>query len=140
MALTCGRATSRSATSRRCRWRGHPGWCCGRSPTSTCIPSAWFADYIWTVFVDAAEHLGGRAVGTVALAATASTGEGVQRVTCSGSATWRRTPDLKDRYDVIIIGGVGTASSLAYYLARDHGINDVCVLEQGYIGSGAAGA
>ena len=38
---------------------------------------AGFADYIWTAFVDAAEHLGGRAVGTVALAATASTGEGV---------------------------------------------------------------
>ncbi|HEY6636860.1 MAG TPA: hypothetical protein VIZ61_04175 [Solirubrobacterales bacterium] len=38
---------------------------------------AGFADYIWTVFVDAAEHLGGRAVGTAALDAVASTGEGV---------------------------------------------------------------
>ena len=52
---------------------------------------------------------------------------------------WRRTPDLKDRYDVVIIGGGSHGLSLAYYLARDHGITDVCVLEQGYIGSGAAG-
>ena len=33
---------------------------------------AGFADYVWTVFIDAAEHLGGRAVGTDALGATAS--------------------------------------------------------------------
>ena len=52
---------------------------------------------------------------------------------------WRRTPDLKDRYDVVIIGGGSHGLALAYYLARDHGITDVCVLEQGYIGSGAAG-
>ncbi|HEX3293468.1 MAG TPA: FAD-dependent oxidoreductase, partial [Solirubrobacterales bacterium] len=52
---------------------------------------------------------------------------------------WRRTPGLKDRYDVVIIGGGSHGLSLAYYLARDHGITDVCVLEQGYIGSGAAG-
>jgi aminomethyltransferase len=36
---------------------------------------AGFADYVWTVFVDAAEHLGGRAVGTAAIEAMASTGE-----------------------------------------------------------------
>ena len=38
---------------------------------------AGFADYIWTAFIDAAEHLGGRAVGTAALGAMASTQEGV---------------------------------------------------------------
>jgi glycine cleavage system aminomethyltransferase T len=38
---------------------------------------AGFAHYVWTVFVDAAEHLGGRAVGTAALEALASTGESV---------------------------------------------------------------
>lgn len=38
---------------------------------------AGFADYVWTVFVDAAKHLGGRAVGTAAVDAVASAGEAV---------------------------------------------------------------
>ena len=52
---------------------------------------------------------------------------------------WRRTPALRDRYDVVIVGGGSHGLAIAYYLARDHGISDVCVLEQSYIGSGAAG-
>jgi sarcosine oxidase subunit beta len=51
---------------------------------------------------------------------------------------WRRRQDLKDRYDVVIIGGGSHGLATAYYLGR-HGITDVAVLEQGYIGSGAAG-
>lgn len=51
-----------------------------------------------------------------------------------------RTPDrLRSSYDVVIIGAGGHGLAAAYYLARDHGITDVCVLEQGYIGGGNTG-
>jgi sarcosine oxidase, subunit beta len=52
---------------------------------------------------------------------------------------WRRPGELKDRYDVVIIGAGSHGLATAYYLARDHGITDVCVLDKGYMGSGAAG-
>lgn len=51
---------------------------------------------------------------------------------------WRRRPELKDRYDVVIIGGGAHGLATAYYL-RQRGITDVAVLEKNYIGSGAAG-
>jgi sarcosine oxidase subunit beta len=52
---------------------------------------------------------------------------------------WRPRGELRDGYEVVIIGGGSHGLATAYYLARDHGISDVCVLEKGYIGSGAAG-
>ncbi|HEY2604302.1 MAG TPA: FAD-dependent oxidoreductase [Thermoleophilaceae bacterium] len=51
---------------------------------------------------------------------------------------WRRRQELKDSYDVVIIGGGSHGLAAAYYL-KEHGITDVAVLEKGYIGSGAAG-
>ena len=51
---------------------------------------------------------------------------------------WRAPAQLKDRYDVVIVGGGSHGLATAYYLRR-HGITDVAVLEKGYIGSGAAG-
>jgi sarcosine oxidase subunit beta len=52
---------------------------------------------------------------------------------------WRRQRALKRRYDVVIIGGGSHGLAIAYYLTKNHGIRDVAVLEQAYIGSGAAG-
>ena len=52
---------------------------------------------------------------------------------------WRPRSELKRRYDAVIIGGGSHGLATAYYLQRDHGFRDVAVLEQGYIGSGAAG-
>ncbi len=60
----------------------------------------------------------------------------------SGNAHWTpawREPDPKPVYDTIIIGGGGHGLATAYYLAAEHGITDVAVLEKGYIGSGNVG-
>jgi sarcosine oxidase subunit beta len=52
---------------------------------------------------------------------------------------WRPRAELKGHYDVVIVGGGSHGLATAYYLARNHGITDVAVLEKSYIGSGAAG-
>jgi sarcosine oxidase subunit beta len=51
---------------------------------------------------------------------------------------WRPRGELKDSYDVVIIGGGSHGLATAYYLGQQ-GITNVAVLEQGYVGSGAAG-
>jgi sarcosine oxidase, subunit beta len=51
---------------------------------------------------------------------------------------WRPRGELRDSYDVVIIGGGSHGLASAYYLAG-HGITNVAVLEKSYIGSGAAG-
>jgi sarcosine oxidase subunit beta len=52
---------------------------------------------------------------------------------------WRPRGDLKRRYDVVIVGGGSHGLATAYYLAKHHGVRDVCILEKSYIGSGASG-
>jgi sarcosine oxidase subunit beta len=47
--------------------------------------------------------------------------------------------DLKSSYDVVIIGAGGHGLASAYYLARDHGIKNIAVIEKGYIGGGNTG-
>src|SRR5438046_1226406 len=52
---------------------------------------------------------------------------------------WRPRSELKQRYDVVVIGGGSHGLATAYYLAQNHGIKNVAILEQSYIGSGASG-
>jgi sarcosine oxidase, subunit beta len=48
-------------------------------------------------------------------------------------------PALRDRYDVVIVGGGVHGLATAYYLAANHGITRIAVIEQSYIGSGSTG-
>jgi len=50
-----------------------------------------------------------------------------------------RDPAPKPRYSVIIIGAGGHGLASAYYLAKEHGITDVAVLEKGWLGGGNTG-
>ncbi len=50
-----------------------------------------------------------------------------------------RHQPLKDRYDVVIIGGGAHGLAAAYYLAKRHGLRDVAVLDKRYIGYGGSG-
>ena len=53
-------------------------------------------------------------------------------------ALWR-SPEPAASYDVVIVGGGGHGLATAYYLASEHGINNVAVLEKGWIGGGNTG-
>lgn len=50
-----------------------------------------------------------------------------------------RAPEPKKHYQVIVIGGGGHGLATAYYLAKEHGIKDVAVLEKGWLGGGNTG-
>ena len=59
-----------------------------------------------------------------------------------GNTGWGRAwrdPAPKAEYDAIVIGGGGHGLATAYYLAKNHRINNVIVLEKGWIGGGNTG-
>ena len=60
----------------------------------------------------------------------------------TGHRSWQpawRKPAPRPRYEVVIIGGGGHGLATAYYLAKEHGIRDVAVVEKGVIGLGNTG-
>jgi sarcosine oxidase subunit beta len=60
----------------------------------------------------------------------------------TGNKGWAphwRNPAPKKEYDIIIIGGGGHGLATAYYLAKEHGLTNVAVLEKGYLGGGNIG-
>ena len=50
-----------------------------------------------------------------------------------------RNPELKANYDVVIVGGGLHGLATAYYLAKNHGVSNIAVLEKGWLGGGNAG-
>jgi sarcosine oxidase subunit beta len=50
-----------------------------------------------------------------------------------------RSPDPKPEYDAIIVGGGGHGLATAYYLAKEHGLRNIAVLENGWLGGGNTG-
>ena len=59
-----------------------------------------------------------------------------------GQTGWRpawRSPEPKKRYDAVIVGGGGHGLATAYYLAKNHGLTEVAVLERGWLGGGNTG-
>lgn len=60
----------------------------------------------------------------------------------TGNKGWEphwRDPEPKSEYDILIIGGGGHGLATAYYLAKEHGLSNIAVLEKGYIGGGNVG-
>ena len=60
----------------------------------------------------------------------------------AGNRGWTpawREPAPRPAYDIVIIGGGGHGLSTAYYLAKNHGLKNIAVLEKGYLGGGNVG-
>ena len=54
------------------------------------------------------------------------------------SEQWR-SPEPRPEYDIVIIGGGGHGLATAYYLAKEHGLRNVAVIERAWLGGGNTG-
>jgi len=66
----------------------------------------------------------------------------ITRNALSGQRGWPeqwRSPEPKAAYDALIIGGGGHGLGTAYYLAKEHDLTNIAVLEKGWIGGGNTG-
>ena len=60
----------------------------------------------------------------------------------SGHQDWERqwrAPEPKAAYDAIIVGAGGHGLATAYYLASEHGLTNIAVIEKGWLGGGNTG-
>jgi sarcosine oxidase, subunit beta len=54
----------------------------------------------------------------------------------AASSRYWRAAEPKDAYDVVVVGAGGHGLATAYYLAANHGVADVCIVERGWLGGG----
>ncbi len=60
----------------------------------------------------------------------------------TGQSNWPRqwrSPEPQAEYDVVIVGAGGHGLATAYYLAKEHGVRRIAVLEKGWLGGGNTG-
>lgn len=66
----------------------------------------------------------------------------IAREALRGHKGWQAqwpSPQPKSQYDVVIVGGGGHGLATAYYLAKEHGISNIAVVEKGWLGGGNTG-